>query len=61
MTIDKMISNIETIMDQALHERDVQNYSELMYAAYNLWALLYYDMNCEYPSHEPPKEGTFDF
>lgn len=61
MTTQKMIANIEEIMGQALHDRDVKNYSELMCAAYNLWALLYYDMNCEYPSQEPPQEGSFDF
>lgn len=61
MTTREMIANIEEIMDQLLHDRDVNNYGELMSAAYSLWALLYYDMNCEYPPQEPPQEGIFDF
>lgn len=32
-----------------------------MTAAYNLWAFLRYDANCEHPTFAPPTEGHFEF
>ena len=32
-----------------------------MTVAYDLWAFLRYDANCEYPAFVPPMEGYFEF
>lgn len=61
MTEKEMIIRMNEILEQVFADRKANTYSELMTAAYDLWAFLRYDANCEYPAFVPPTEGHFEF
>lgn len=61
MTTNEMVNCINDIFSQVATERKIRTYGEVMVAAYNLWAFLRFDANCEHPFFDPPKEGTFEF
>ena len=61
MNQKEIVDKLEEILACVSCSEYTYNYGEIMVAAYNLWGFLYYDMGCEYPSHEPVKEGAFDF
>ena len=61
MTEKEMIIRMNEILEQVFADRNASTYSELMTAAYNLWAFLRYDANCEPPAFAPPTEGHFEF
>ena len=61
MTEKEMIIRMNEILEQVFADRKANTYSELMTAAYNLWAFLRYDANCEHPAFVPPTEEDFEF
>ncbi len=61
MTQKEIVDKLEEMLACVSCSKYTYNYGEIMAAAYNLWGFLYYDMGCEYPPHEPVKEGAFDF
>ena len=61
MTEKEMIIRLNEVLEQVFADRKASTYSELMTAAYDLWAFLHYDANCEYPAFVPPTEGHFEF
>lgn len=61
MKPEEMTNLIEEMLGQLFTDPKANTYSELMTAAYNLWAFLRYDANCDYPAFELPKEGHFEF
>ena len=61
MTEKEMIIRLNEVLEQVFADRKASTYSELMTAAYDLWAFLRYDANCEHPASVPPMEGHFEF
>lgn len=61
MTEKEMVIQMNEILGQVFADRNASTYGELMTAAYNLWAFLRYDANCECSTFTPPKEGRFEF
>ena len=54
MTIEEMVDCFRIMFSQAVAERS-QDYGVVMEEAYNLWALLYYDLGIEYPPDDLPQ------
>lgn len=54
MTIEEMVNCFRIMFSQAVAERS-QDYGVVMEEAYNLWALLYYDLGIEYPPYDLPQ------
>ena len=61
MTEKEMIIQMNESLGQVFADRIASTYGELMAAAYNLWAFLRYDANCEHPAVAPPTEKHFEF
>ena len=61
MTEKEMIIRLNEVLEQVFADRKASTYSELMTAAYDLWAFLRYDANCEHAALVPPTEGYFEF
>ena len=51
MTIEEMVNCFRIMFSQAVAERS-QDYGVVMEEAYNLWALLYYDLGIRYPQDD---------
>ena len=51
MTIEEMVDCFRKMFCQAVAERS-QDYGIVMEEAYNLWALLYYDLGIRYPQDD---------
>ena len=51
MTIEEMVDCFRIMFSQAVAERS-QDYGVVMEEAYNLWALLYYDLGIRYPQDD---------
>ena len=51
MTIEEMVDCFRKMFSQAVAERS-QDYGVVMEEAYNLWALLYYDLGIRYPQDD---------
>ena len=51
MTIEEMVDCFRVMFSQAVAERS-QDYGVVMEEAYNLWALLYYDLGIRYPQDD---------
>ena len=54
MTIEEMVNCFRIMFSQAVAECS-QDYGVVMEDAYNLWALLYYDLGIEYPPYDLPQ------
>ena len=57
MTIEEMVDCFRKMFSQAVAERS-QHYGVVMEEAYNLWALLYYDLGIEYPPYDLPQGNS---
>lgn len=56
-----MTNRVNEILGYVFTDRSANTYGELMAAAYDLWAFLRYDANCEWPAFELPTEGHYEF
>lgn len=63
MTATEMANCVNEMMEQvAFHAKEpINNYCDLMEAAFNLYGFLYYDAGCRWREDELPKEGGEPF
>lgn len=63
MTATEMANSVNEMMEQiAFHAKEpINNYYDLMEAAFNLYGFLHYDAGCQWKAEEPPKEGDEPF